>query len=303
MQKMTLIMAKVLRRMPGCSAFSRKFNGYRHEVIMRRIWTLCDTVAQGIRAVQKVGTSANDGPIWILWWQGLEHAPAVVRACVTSIRERCGGRDVIVITRDNVREYADLPDYIYDKLDAGAMTLTHFSDILRFNLLHRHSGLWMDATLYAAKTLDAQRCFGAFFTCSGYADPTGFFVSEGKWTGFFIGGSADEPLFSFMDAFFRQYWKGHDALVDYFLIDYVLRYAYDHNIGSLRTWADTQSGKDNSQLFGLEGLVSRKFDPTVWECLTADTAVFKLSWKKPKAFPSGSFGEYVLTHCKRGSVA
>ena len=29
---------------------------------------------------------------------------------------------------------------------------------------------------------------GPFFTCSGYPDPTFFNVSDGRWTGFFIGG-------------------------------------------------------------------------------------------------------------------
>lgn len=294
--QMTLIMAKVLRRLPGCVVLSRSFNRHRHEAIMRRIRTLCAAAAQRVGGAQNTEISVNAGPIWILWWQGVEQAPKVVQDCIASIRRHCGGRDVVVITRDNVREYADLPSYIYEKLDSGTISLTHFSDILRFNLLHRRGGLWMDATLYAAKDLDMNRCFGEFFTCSGYADPTCFFVSEGKWTGFFIGGSAGERLFAFMDAFFQQYWKDNDTLIDYFLIDYALRYAYDHRIGSLRAWADAQAGKDDSQLFGLEGIVSKKFDAEVWQRLTVDTSVFKLSWKKPRTFPAGSFGEYILTH-------
>lgn len=290
-----LLLAKILKRMPCARGYARKFNESRHRAIESFIYPWCVKAEDALPNTGVVEKS-NNGPVWVSWWQGVEQAPAVVQACIASMRRHCGARDVVVITRDNVREYADLPFYIYEKLDSGAISLTHFSDILRFNLLRRHGGLWMDSTLYAAKDLDMSRCFGEFFTCSGYADPTGFFVTKGKWTGFFIGGSADERLFAFMDTFFLQYWKDNDTLIDYFLIDYVLRYAYDHRIGSLRAWADTQAGKDDPQLFGLEGIVSKMFDVVVWQRLTADTAIFKLSWKKPRTFPAGSFGEYILTH-------
>lgn len=36
--------------------------------------------------------------IWICWWQGLENAPEIVKACVESIRRNAGGYDVVCIT-------------------------------------------------------------------------------------------------------------------------------------------------------------------------------------------------------------
>ena len=264
-----LFIAKGLKRIPLLYPLARRYNKRRHTVIGKQVEHWCASAARQLEGHAAV-TVPNDGPIWVLWWQGVETAPAIVRACIASMERNAGGRKVVVITRDNV------------------------SDILRFNLLHRYGGLWMDATLLVSSSLDETRCFGSFFTCSGFVDPTHFFVTKGKWTGFFIGGSSSEPLFAFMDAFFQTYWEHNDQLVDYFLIDYALDYAYEHDIGSLREWVQTQYGKDNPHLFDLAPIIADSFDPQVWKQLTADTNVFKLSWKKPKTYPAGSYGACIL---------
>lgn len=292
----SLFIGKGLKRVPYAEGLARRYNRRRHERIERQIRPLCEQVQKKLidTAPGKHSETRNDGPIWVFWWQGEHAAPRVVRVCVETMRRHAANRDVVIITKDNIREYCNLPDYIYEKVDNHSITLTHFSDIVRFNLLHHHGGLWMDATLYVANALNEDRCFGSFYTCSGFDDPTHFFVTEGKWTGFFIGGSADESLFAFMNSFFLCYWKTNSELIDYFLIDYALRYAYEHRIGSLWNWVRTQNGKDDPKLFDLAPLLAKEYDLTVWERLTSDTSVFKLSWKKPTSFPRDSFGDALI---------
>lgn len=289
-----LTIAKILKRIPQLAPLARKYNANRHQTISNRIHGLCNQ-AESLIADTPQSSTQNNGPIWVLWWQGEEQAPQVVKACIASIRKHAGSRRIIVITRDNVRKYAQLPDYIYTKLNAGNITLTHFSDILRFNLLRHHGGLWMDATLFVTKPLDPSRYFGSFFTCSGYPDPSYFFVTKGQWTGFFIGGSPNEPLFSFMDDFFQLYWQENDNLIDYFLIDYALDYARAHHIGSLADWVDHEKGKDNPELFSLAPRIAKPYNPMVWKELNQNTGVYKLSWKKPSRYPERSFGDILLS--------
>lgn len=293
MNDVSLLFAKMLKRVPGANRFACKYNMHRHEKLMQRIEA---NALQAFELSSVAGeNSVNNGPIWVFWWQGIDNAPSRVKACISSIRRNSNGRQVIVITQSNVHEYTSLPDYIFSKLADGNITLTHFSDILRFNLLHLHGGMWMDATLYVAKPLTSIRYSGSFFTCSGYSDPTFFNVSDGKWTGFFIGGSKNESLFAFMNQFFLDYWKNNDQLIDYFLIDYALEYAYDHEIGSLRSWCENERGQDNPALFELAPIVSEPFDEEKWLELTEKTDVFKLSWKKPASYPDGSFGDYLIS--------
>ena len=291
-----LTVAKVFKRLP-LRSFGRSFNAHRHSSISTAIEPLCDQAAREMNdsgAHVRPEGAVNGGPIWVFWWQGLESAPTRVKACVDSIKRNAASRDVIVIAKDNVREYTDLPDYAFRKLTEGEITITHFSDILRFNLLKLHGGLWMDATLYAFRPLDSSRYSGPFFTCCGYPDPTFFNVSDGRWTGFFIGGVREEPLFEFMDRFFALYWERNNSLADYFLIDYALDYAYRNGIGSLKTWCEGEQGKDNPKLFDLAPVICDSFDSNVWKRLTEHTDAFKLSWKKPSSYPEGSFGDRLV---------
>lgn len=291
---LSLFIAKGFKRVPAIAPVARTFNNRRHRRILRQIEALCVHAA---KVCEHIETSANpnNGPIWVFWWQGLKTAPALVKACIRSIEQHSGSRDVIVITEQNIRKYAKLPEYIYTKVERKEITLTQLSDILRFNLLHNHGGLWMDATLYVTGNLDTPRYFGPFFTCSGFSDPTYFFVTKGLWTGFFIGGCKKEPLFSYMDYFFQLYWEKNSRLIDYFLIDYALRYAYEKGIGSLRKWVLSERSKDNPELFDLAPIIAQPYNPAIWQTLKSKTGVFKLSWKKPKNYPEGSYGAYLLS--------
>jgi hypothetical protein len=290
----SLTIAKILKRTPILSPLARRFNAARHRAISEKIFALCSQ-AENATTATKQPVASNGGPIWLLWWQGEEQAPDIVRACIASIHQHKGNRRVIVLTRNNIREFVQLPDYIYSKLDAGNITLTHFSDIVRFNLLRHYGGLWMDATLFVSKPLDTSRYFGQFFTCCGYLDPSYFSVTKGQWTGFFIGGSSEEPLFTFMDNFFQSYWRENDDLIDYFLIDYALEYARAHRIGSLANWINEERGEDNPRLFDLARYIARPFDQQVWDELNRYTGVYKLSWKKLRHYPKHSFGDVLLS--------
>lgn len=50
------------------------------------------------------------------WWQGLDNAPEIVKACVDSVRRNAGNREVIIITDKNVREYVSFPSVFGDDI-------------------------------------------------------------------------------------------------------------------------------------------------------------------------------------------
>ena len=85
--------------------------------------------------------------VWIFWWQGMENAPHLVKRCYQSVRENLGDWDIVLITEKNYKEYVSFPESIIEKLGKGQITLTHFSDLLRLELLIQHGGLWLDATV------------------------------------------------------------------------------------------------------------------------------------------------------------
>src|SRR5690606_26477830 len=45
---------------------------------------------------------SSELPIWQLWFQGEESAPAIVKRCLDSVRKFSGNRKVILLTKDNI---------------------------------------------------------------------------------------------------------------------------------------------------------------------------------------------------------
>ena len=90
----------------------------------------------------------SDFIFWTCWLQGLESAPALVKACINSVEKYAAGRRVIVLTYDNLENYISLPDYIIEKHKKGYIQHPAFTNILRTYLLYFYGGVWFDATLF-----------------------------------------------------------------------------------------------------------------------------------------------------------
>ena len=268
----SFLVAKVLHRLPWITSISTFYNKKRHKIINNILLPIMTYSRSFIYHRNKKINSKN---IWVFWWQGKDQMPSLVKKCYQSVIRNKGGRDVILITKNNIKKYATIPNYIYEKVDDGEITLTHLSDILRFNLLNKYGGLWIDATIYLTDSLDVFDT-NKILTCGGYSKDRYFNVSCGRWTGFFIGGPQGSELFNFMDNFFKVYWKYNDQLIDYFLVDYALNYAWENNIDGFRF-----SKKDiNPNLFNMQKILNRKYNPDIFEEMTKNTRVFKLSYKK-----------------------
>ena len=104
---------------------------------------------------QKEEPIGATSPIWVCWWQGEKKMPDIVKVCYSSICRHADNHPVILITEKNFQEYATMPDFIMQRLYKREMTITHFSDLLRMNLLKRHGGIWLDSTILLTKDIDS----------------------------------------------------------------------------------------------------------------------------------------------------
>jgi len=87
-----------------------------------------------------------DEPIWLFWNTGLEQAPEIVRTCYQSVK-KYAGRQVVLLTENNVQNYINMPDYLNEKLKSGVLPLAIYTDLMRVALLEHYGGTWMDATI------------------------------------------------------------------------------------------------------------------------------------------------------------
>ena len=165
--------------------------------------------------------------IWTLWWQGVEQAPEIVKVCLESQQDNMAsdGFQYTIITKDNWKQYINLPKHITDKVENGQITLTHFSDIIRAELIRQYGGVWIDATVFCNKRINLEPVSQIY---TAKCSPTPKSLTLGRWTGFLFGDKEGSKLFSFMSEAFDQYWKKYDSLVAYLLIDYIIAIAYKH---------------------------------------------------------------------------
>lgn len=274
MNNINLLIAKILRKFKLPIKLNQKFNDWRHKKISKQLEPFFLNVKY-----EENKTGINNKKIWIFWWQGLEEMPEIVKACYQSVLQNKGKADVILITKENVRNYAKVPEYIYQKVNTGKISLTHFSDLLRFNLLNQYGGLWLDATMFVTSELSEDYFKREIFTCAGHEDKEHFFIASGRWCLFFIGGKSHQALFSFINNALISYWENNDKITDYFLTDYALDYAYRKNIGNFKYYCKVANGKEPN-IFLLEKCLNEPYCESKLKQIEKDTNVFKLSYKK-----------------------
>ena len=216
------------------------------------------------------------GSIWVCWWQGEEQMPEVVRICYASLRKYANGHPVRMITKDNYQQYVEMPEWVMNKFNAGIISITHFSDLLRLTLLSSYGGFWMDATLYL--TSDLPQEMPSFFTLKQMPiDET--YVSNYKWSGYCMGGDVNNPLFSKSYLLLLLlYWKEHDKLVNYFILDYVYDLLYQSN-DAIRDMVDSNP-YNNPDVNYLYSHLNLPYNESEWEKVCKQTYIHKLSWKE-----------------------
>lgn len=215
--------------------------------------------------------------IWVCWWQGLDNAPDIVKLCIKQIKKFAGEKEVILITKENYKEYVDIPDYIMAKMEKGIITITHFSDILRANLLSKYGGIWMDATCFLTANI-FDDLTPEFYTVKLPHNKNEICVSDGKWCGFFIGSTKNNVLFNFLKDFFNEYWKKEDSLIAYFLIDYIISIAYD-NIDKVKRMID-KVPENNVLIHTLKEMLNSEYNEKEYNQILEKNKIHKLAHER-----------------------
>lgn len=199
----------------------------------------------------------NDKKIRVLWRQWINRAPELVKRCVKSIKDHNCDYEVILLDKDNYKQYIELPDFITKKAYKGKITLTHLSDIIRMGLLKQYWGIWVDATVFVNsdvfKSFNDINLNSAFYTMK-WVMPRWWNTKRDVWLIWW----KTNRLFNFCYDFFIQYWKDYNHLIDYFLIDYTILIAYRH-FKDCKEDIDN-IGNENPQAFSLPASFNERYD-------------------------------------------
>ena len=96
----------------------------------------------------------NNKVIWMIWLQGIENAPDLVKACVESWQRHNQTWEVRLLSEQDISVYLNIEDYPFD-LNKIELSMAHKTDVIRALLLKKYGGVWADCTLYCCAPIDS----------------------------------------------------------------------------------------------------------------------------------------------------
>lgn len=257
---------------------SRLFHEKKLQFELSYLESAVSELFEKYRGVNDIGAPEPNAPIWVCWWTGFETAPKLIRQCVRSTQKNSGSHPVILLTKDNVSDYIDIPGYITDKVERGKMGLAHLADYIRVAVLYRYGGLWLDATIFCSDAIPESFFELPFFTCkSEYRESA--FLSHYEWVTFCLGGWKGNVFYEFMKDAFERYWSQNDYAIDYLFFDDLIYLAKKH----------VEAIKDLMEAVPLNTPHRDDLQDAFNACLPADayqsvicddTPIYKLSWRE-----------------------
>jgi len=174
---------------------------------------LIETLSRKYKQAQLEQRHSNK--VWVCWLQGFEAAPELVKTCVASMRKYLTDRELVLVTYENYKEYAQMPDDIVEKYEKGVMPAALFTDLLRLELLIGHGGTWMDASMlctgshYPKEIMD---CDLFMYQTIVKGDAT--FHGASNW---FITACTQNALLMVLRDVLTEYWRDYDCTLNYYM--------------------------------------------------------------------------------------
>ena len=267
--------------------------------------------------------------IWILWLQGFDEAPYVVRKCYESWRERNPGWRVVFLDKGKLAKFGSLD---YTAYPIARLSNQQISDLFRLDLLANHGGVWVDATCFCVQPLEEwlpSKMQSGFFAF----DRPGRDRIVSNW---FLAAEPGNYIASKMFAFMKDYWgsrplrrdsrnflvriiarflrftpqtrgwwfsrlmRGRLGATPYFAFHYAFEKLVREDCQCAEMWGETPKvSADGPHRLHAIGLLSQAPSSVREEIDRREVPVYKMTWKfKGDApVPTDSVLAYLLAKC------
>jgi hypothetical protein len=186
-----------------------------------------------------VNKTPSSSPInkemFLLWWTGWDKVPPIVAAAKASLLKNYPDYRIHFLAQDNIEQFIEKDNPVYQLFLHKKIAVQMFSDYLRFYLLKKYGGYWVDATLFFTKRFDLDFLLeGKDFSSLYYASLAKWFYYEGlsaKWADFFFASRPGSVVASCFVECLESYFAGHSPNYDYFMMDSLLFYFLIQGVG------------------------------------------------------------------------
>ena len=212
-------------------------------------------------------THITNNTIYWCWLQGIEKAPELYLSTLNSVMKNLKDFNLVIITEENMLNYISFPDYILDKYKRKIISPTHFSDLIRLELLISYGGTWIDASVLITG-----------YTEMFYNNDLFFFQERNPGcvgSNWFITAEKGSPILRSTQYLLYEYWKYRDDLYDYYIFHLMLALSserYKKDLKKIPYLSNRPPHRLRNTMFGI-------YSKEYYDKLLNDSSVHKLTVK------------------------
>jgi hypothetical protein len=238
-------------------------------------------------------TVENTKPIiWFMWWQGKEAMPDVIQINYNALQHNLNGYEIVFLNKNNFQQYLELPQFVWDKLESGIISITHLSDLIRASVLYQYGGLWLDATIHVTAPLpnymgltywspkwqinrSEKRKYKLWYGLWALSNVPKLTITQcmGTWYS-----TKDNPIFGCLRDFWLSYWEKNDGIPYYWTTEVFLLGCMYSKIPSVKQQIDDLEF-NNPSVFNISVFINKEINRYSLKELLMDTQYFYLRWK------------------------
>jgi hypothetical protein len=244
--------------------------------------------------------------IFILWYQGFDNAPFIVKKCLKSWKDKNPGWNIIELHQNNLANWIDI-NHNFPKIDLNSMHLQAYSDIIRIHILEKHGGCWCDATLFCAEPLDN---WLHKYTSSGFfafTNPGGKYDTNRMLSSWFLYGEKDNYIIKAWKNETVKFWNEANIIKNfrnvnyykYFWFHMLFTNLYNTDVNFRGIWDSTikYEAFGPYKQFNVDiGLNAKVTDYITNIFKTNRQPVYKLNWKTANDHTDDSVTAYILNN-------
>lgn len=214
--------------------------------------------------------------VWILWFQGLDQAPEVVKFCYEAAKVNLSDKKIIFLDETNMFEYVDIPEFIVSKWKSGIINNAHFSDVLRTELLIKYGGTWMDATVFISDSNYPEYFFESDLFIFQKLKPgaKGNAVNLSNW---FITAKPEEPVLKRVRELLYDYWQNNNSVIDYFVYHTFFQLVLDAHVENKKRIVQYPNSLPHILLLSLNDEYSKKRMDQILAMISIHKLTYKIS--------------------------
>lgn len=227
----------------------------------------------------------HSNKIFWCWLQGEKQAPKLALACLNSLKKNCKNHEIIIITEKNIHEYIHFPSYILQKFKNKTICKTHFSDLLRLELLIKYGGTWTDASVLLTKYDENYFNKDLFF----FQTFKKFWIAGSNW---FITSEKKSPILRTTRDLLYEFWRKNNKIYNYFLFHIYFKMACDRYIKDyhkIKTYS-------NKLPHMLQWVLFEPFRLKIYKQILLNISIHKLTVKKIPKIKSGLIYHHIIKY-------